>query len=583
VETTLPTNFQAFMQNPELAFVAFQKAVESLGPFEKVKEDFERYKQNLEAEREQEKREIQAERVLMKEQLSTANKIAEDAMKVAEAATSELMAERRLVSYLKFQIERFKRNKFAGSSEKLSEAALAQLTLDIQAEEVATCSLIGVTDVGGYKKFTTITEPKKHNGRNAFPAHLRREDVYVEPLDKEDGDELIDQEEREVLEYNPGEVYVKRYILLKFAKKQKDGSKLIKIAEMPVQPIEKCIAGATLLAYIVVSKYIDSLLLYRQIEMFKRVGIEFPSSTVSTWIAKVCELLKPLYELLKKEVLKAKYLNVDETGMRVVEKGAKKGKAHNGFYWVYLHDWGKLVFYEYRPTREHATPIETLKDFSGHLQADGYEAYERVAERPDVTLICCMAHVRRKFNDIYKNNDKRAAIPLMLFNELYAIEEICREWKLSFEQIKRVRQEMSEPILDKLEAWLKNAKLQPDMDLPMRKAINYALNRWDKLRLYTSQGFLSIDNNAVERVIRTVAVGRKNYLFSGSHEGAQRSAMLYSLMASSKLNGLNPMEWLTDVLTRIAYLPEEYWEQLLPNNWQPAVTPGIVNQQILDK
>ena len=583
METALTTNFQAFIQHPELAFAAFQKAMEALGPFEKIKEDFERYKQDLEAEREQEKREIQAERVLMKEQLSTANKIAEDAVKVAEAATSELMAERKLVSYLKFQIERFKRNRFGANSEKFNEAAMAQLSLDIQAEEVAACSLIGVTDVSGYKKFTTITEPKKHNGRNAFPAHLRREDVYVEPLDKEDGDELIDQDEREVLEYNPGEVYVKRYILLKFAKKQKDGGTLIKTAEMPVQPIEKCIAGATLLAYIVVSKYIDSLPLYRQIEIFKRVGIEFPSSTVSTWIAKVCELLKPLYELLKKEVLKAKYLNVDETTMPVIEKGVKKGKTHKGYYWTYLHHWGKLVFYEYNPSREKETPATTLKSFSGHLQADGYEVYEHVAKRPGIILVCCMAHVRRKFEEIYKNNDKRAAVPLKLFNALYAIEEECRAAKLDFEQTKAVRKEKAEPILDELEAWLKRMRLEPDLDQPMRKAINYALNRWDKLRLYTSEGFLAVDNNNVERIIRNVAVGRKNFLFSGSHEGAQRSAMLYSLMASCKLNGHNPMVYLTDVLTRIAYLPEEYWEQLLPNNWQPAFTPGIVSQQIMDK
>jgi transposase len=569
VETALPTNFQAFMQNPELAFAAFQKAVESLGPFEKVKDDFERYKQDLEAEREQEKREMAEERAAMAREIAAANKVAENAVKLAEATGKELLAERRLVAYLKFQIGRFNRNKFDAKSEKFGEAAMTQLTLDIEAEEIAACSLIGVTDVS-YKKFTTITEPKKHNGRNAFPEHLRREDVYVEPLDKEDGDELVGQQEREVLEYNPGEVYVKRYILLEFAGKQKDGSKLIKKAEMPVQPIEKCIAGATLLAYIVVSKYIDSLPLYRQIEMFKRIGIEFPSSTMSTWIAKVCELLKPLYELLKKEVLKAKYLNVDETTMPVIEKGGKKGKTHKGYYWTYLHHWGKLVFYEYHPSRGKETPVETLKTFSGHLQADGYEVYEHVAQREDIILVCCMAHVRRKFEEIYKNNDKRAAVPLKLFNALYAIEEECRAAKLDFEQTKAVRKEKAEPILDELEAWLKRVRLEPDLDQPMRKAINYALNRWDKLRLYTSEGFLAVDNNHVERIIRNVAIGRKNFLFSGSHEGAQRSAMLYSLMASCKLNGHNPMVYLTDVLTRIAYLPEEYWEQLLQNKWQPA-------------
>ena len=575
METALPTNFQAFMQNPELAFTAFLKAVESLGPFEKLKADHERFKQDMEAEREREKQEVARERAEMKREIAAANKMAED-------VKAELMAERKLTAYLKFQIERFKRGKFGAGSEKFSEAALTQLTLDIQAEEIATCSLIGVKDVS-YKKFTTIREPKKHNGRNAFPEHLRREDVYVEPLDKEDGDELVGEQYREVLEYKAGEVYVKRYILLEFGKKQKDGSKLIKKAEMPVQPIEKCIAGATLLAYIIVSRYVDSLPLYRQIEMFKRIGIEFPSSTVSTWIAKVCELLKPLYELLKKEVLKAKYLNVDETTMPVIEKGSKKGKTHKGYYWTYLDHWGKLVFYEYHPSRGKETPVETLKTFSGHLQADGYEVYEHVAKRHDITLVCCMAHVRRRFEEIYKNNDKRAAVPLHLFNALYAIEEECRVAKLTFDEITAVRKERSEPILDELEAWLKKMHLEPDLDKPMREAIKYALNRWDKLRLYTSEGFLTIDNNNVERIIKTVAIGRKNALFSGSHEGAQRSAMLYSLMASCKLHGLNPMEWLPDALTRIAYLPQEYWGELLPQNWKPALAPGVTAHPIMDK
>ena len=292
---------------------------------------------------------------------------------------------------------------------------------------------------------------------------------------------------------------------------------------------------------------------------------------MSNWITKVCELLHPLYELLKKEVLKAEYLNVDETTMKVIDKSSKKGQTHVGWYWVYLHHWGKLVFFDYKPTRAGEVPESMLKDYKGYIQADGYAVYEGISKRNGNILVCCMAHVRRKFEELYKNNDKRAGAPLLLMDALFAIEAECRDLGLNFEQIKEVRQERSVPVLDELEAWLRHRKAQNDNDAPMLRAVNYALNRWDKLKIYVTDGLLQLDNNAAERAIRTVAIGRKNYMFSGSHEGAQRSAMLYSLTASCKLNGLNPMVWLTDILERLPYLPKDdkYLEQLLPNNWQP--------------
>ena len=194
-----------------------------------------------------------------------------------------------------------------------------------------------------------------------------------------------------------------------------------------------------------------------------------------------------------------------------------------------------------------------------------------------------MAHVRRKFEEIHdKKHDRRTAYILKLFQLLWDVERDCKEKNYSLEKIVEVRKEKADPVLDEIEAWLQKEKFNSDNDKAMREAVAYANNRWDKLRLYTSNGIMALDNNAVERIIRVVSIGRKNYMFSGSHEGAQRSAMLYSLTESCKLNGLNPMVWLTDVLTRMSYLPPEpeILRMLLPNNWKPADTAASILEPV---
>lgn len=603
----LPT-FEAFMQEPETAFKLYQDAVAFMEVYAPIKEEIKGYKGEVEAlvkgaieQVARSEKQVDAAIKVAEEasrQSDTFRKNADKALRLAEAvsldsvnylkiadeAKTEAAVEKEKNNRLQFRILQLERMIFGRRSEKFTPEQLNQLRLDIEAEEIATCSIVDITDVS-YKKVTTITEPKKHLGRNPLPAHLRREEIRLEPFDKKEGDVFIKEDVTEVLEYNPGEFYVKAFIRPKYAQRNADGSTTMKQADLPVQPVDKCIAGASLLAYIVISKYIDSLPLYRQIEIFKRVGVDIASGTMSGWIAKVCELLEPLCELLKKEVLKAEYLNIDETTMKVIEKGAKKGKTHLGYYWVYLHHWGKLVFYDYKETRSGKEPESVLKDYKGYIQADAYAAYEGVAKKNGNILLCCMAHARRKFEEVYKNSDKRAAVALELFNKLYAIEEECRNAGMDFYQIKAVRLERSEPLLDELGSWLKTWQQSRDIDAPLRAAINYTLKIWDKLRLYTSQGFLSIDNNAVERAIRTVAIGRKNYLFSGSHEGARRSAMLYSLMISCKLNGINPQVYLPDVLERLAYLPKEdhILQMLLPNNWQPKLEAKSTNELIMAK
>lgn len=614
MKTSVLTTYEDFVQQPKEAWKVYLQAIEVVDKFAPVAAAMDRAKEVLGSEKadlamvfnlvadqaaviqKQTEALQQTSKVLEQStgHLETTNVEIHEALDVAKEAVAQrdaaeareaLLEEKN--ARLQFRVLQLERMIFGSRSEKLTPEQLTQLRLELNAEEIATCSIVDIKDVH-YKKFTTIIEPKKkHPGRNPLPAHLRREEIRLEPFDKKEGDELINEEVREVLEYNPGEFYVKAYIITKYAERHADGSTTFKQAEMPIQAIEKCIAGASLLAYIVISKYIDSLPLYRQIEIFKRVGVDIASGTISGWIAKVCELLEPLCDLLKREVLKAEYLNVDETTIKVMDKDAGKGKIHKGWYWVYLHHWGKLVFYDYKDTRSGKEPQSMLKEYNytGYIQSDAYGAYESIAKKNGNILLACMAHARRRFEAIYKVSDKRAGAPLEMMNRLYGYEAEWAKAGLTFEEIKAKRQEFAIPILDEIEQWLKVWEHSRDIDATFRDAIKYTLKIWDKVRLYTTNGMLQIDNMAVERVIRTVAIGRKNYLFAGSHEGARRSGMLYSLMLSCKLNGINPQVYLPDVLTRLSYLPKEdkYLEMLLPNNWQPKLEAGSTNQLIMDK
>ncbi|WP_276088922.1 IS66 family transposase [Pedobacter sp. JY14-1] len=540
METVERPSYEAFMASPEIGYQTYLRSLEIL-------ERMERMEQSISEQQ------------------------------TAASLVEELAAERERSSRLQFRVLQLERMIFGKRSEKLGAPGVQQLSLDIQAEEIASCQITDVKAIA-YNKVSKVTTPKAHPGRNAFPAHLRREDVVLMPYDYEQGDVYMGEEVTETLEYTSGEIWVKRTVRRKYVKHHENGDSTIKIADLPVQTL----AGATLLSHLVTSKYIDSLPIHRQLEIFKRSGITLSSATVSGWMTKVCTLLEPLYELLKQEVLKAEYLNVDETTMKVIDKKAKLGKTHCGWFWVYLHHWGKLVFFDYKATRSGEVPASMLKDYRGYIQADGYTVYENVSKQNGNTLLCCMAHVRRKFHELLEQKgDVRVRPALALIGELYAIEADCRERQMDHAQIKAERQQRSVPVLNELEGWLRRQKAEPDNDKPLLAALNYALNRWDKLTVYVQDGRLQIDNNAVERAIRTVAVGRKNYMFSGSHEGAQRSAMLYSLTATCKLNGLNPMVWLTDVLERLPYLPKQdsYLEMLLPHNWQPKPAPTS-NEQV---
>jgi transposase len=400
---------------------------------------------------------------------------------------------------------------------------------------------------------------KVHTGRLPIPAHIERIKIEVTPDVDITGLTCIGEEVTEELEYKAGSFYVNQYIRKKYAKPDGEG---IIIGTLSTRPIEKCMAGAGLLASIIIEKYVDHLPLYRQIQRFKRAGMDIPSATISGWVHATCNLIQPLYDVLKQEVLSRDYLQADETPIAVMDK-EKQGATHQGYHWVYHAPEIKMVLFDYRHGRGRDGPREILKDFRGHLQADGYNAYE-IFDNKTITLLHCMAHARRKFEQALDEDKVRAEYVLQQIQKLYAIERKAREENYTHTQRYELRQAESVAVLQSLHEWFKENLRQVIPKSLIGEAIAYSLGRWVKLSIYATDGKLEIDNNLVENVIRPVALGRKNYLFAGSHEAAQRSAMLYSFMGTCKLRGVEPLQWLKTTLSKLPDHKANRLKELLP-------------------
>lgn len=403
---------------------------------------------------------------------------------------------------------------------------------------------------------------KLQTGRMKLPGNLPREQVILEPQEDVSGMKKIGEEITEELERIPGKLFVRQYVRPKYAKPQGEG---IVIADLPARPIDKGIAGPGLLAQIIIDKYTDHLPVHRQIQRFQREGIKLSSSTLTDWISATCSLLEPLYDVLCKQVLSSDYLQADETPIKVLDKD-KKGTTHRGYHWVYHAPRERLVLFDYREGRGREGPNEILKDFSGYLQTDGYVVYEDFDKKVKVTLLHCMAHARRKFDEAKDNDLLRAEYVLTEIQKLYELERKAKIEELSPAQRYKLRQEKSVEILNDLKNWMLENYKSVLPKSTIGQALHYSLERFDKLMLYTTNGKLEIDNNLVENTIRPVAIGRKNYLFAGSHNGARRAAMLYSLLGTCKINSINPFEWLQNTLEKIPSHPVNKLELLLPSN-----------------
>jgi transposase len=471
---------------------------------------------------------------------------------------------------LEHQLDLYKRMIFGQKRERfISETPEGQLLLDLGLEEL-------VRDDEEVVEQVTVTKTKRKGKpvRRPLPESLPRKTTVIEPDVDLTGAVRIGEEVTEWLEVKPCEFYVRRIVRPKYAWPDKE-ERGIAIAELPSRPIHKSMAGASLLALIILDKYVDHLPLYRQVRRFGRLGVKISKSTMGDWIAGSCQLLEPLYAVLKALVLASSYLQADETTMRVLDRYKidlkKKGKAHLGYQWIYQDPVRGLVLFDYQPGRDRSGPRDLLKDFIGYLQSDAYVVYDifDTGLYPGIIALACWAHVRRYFERAKDNDPKRAEEALTLIRQLYKIEEDARERNLSHQDRKALRDEKAVPILERIKTWLGDNLTATTPKSPIGVAIAYALKRWDKMTVYTLDGRLEIDNNLAENSVRPIALGRKNYLFAGSHAGAERAAMLYSFMATCKRQGVNPNHWLVDVLDRIKEHPVNKLEELLPGNWKP--------------
>ena len=493
----------------------------------------------------------------------TENTVSKEAFLLLQQKDAEISRLNADNLYLRHELEKLKRMIFGSKSERFigtADPAQLLLGLDIAPQPMAEPAKETVT----YERKKPVEKDKTVHSRQPLPAHLPRQEVIIEPKEDTTRAKKIGEEITEVLEYTPGKLYVKKYIRPKYVLPEEKG---IVIGELPSLVIPKGNAGASLISHIIISKFVDHLPFYRQVQIFKRLDVKIAESTINDWFKSGSTLMEPLYQKLIELLVRGSYLMADETPIPLLDRD-KPRTTHQGYHWVYYSPLEKLVCFNYQKGRGRDGPLQFLKGFRGTLQTDGYSAYNSFERPGEIRLLSCMAHARRKFDEAKNNDSPRANHVLSKMQELYAIEQACRDAGLDFDARKLVRQEKSLPILEELETWLKSNILEVLPKSAIGGAIAYTLGLWERLKRYVEDGRYEIDNNLIENSIRPVALGRKNYLFAGSHEAAQRAAMIYSFMGSCKLNDVNPNEWLTDVLTRLPDHKANKLEELLPRNWK---------------
>jgi transposase len=402
-------------------------------------------------------------------------------------------------------------------------------------------------------------QPKRQKLEVTIPDHIQRIEQIIEPEQKQDSDKRIGEEVTEILEIKSIEFYVRKIIRPKYV--TIDGSVII--AVMPEMVLPKSYAGSSILTQMIVDKFVDHLPFYRQLKKYKREGIKIAESTYNGWFKQSSILLEPLYDTLVKQTVDADYLKADESPIPVQTKD-KIGATHQGYQWVYQNPKKKIVAFQYHRSRSKEAPDEILQNFKGALQTDGYAAYEHFEKQGKVKLLGCMAHARRKFEEALKNDKIRAEHILFKIQELYSIERQAKEQELNHEEIYKLRQNKSVTILNDIHKYLKTEKSKVVPSSAIGKAISYNLNQWHKLIRYTENGKYEIDNNSIENKIRPLALGRKNYMFAGSHEAAQRIAMMYSFFGTCAMNNINPNKWMKYVLENIASHKANKLYELIP-------------------
>lgn len=488
---------------------------------------------------------------------------------------SALQEKDRRIGQLSSHLEALRRRLFGRSSEKLDPN---QLALDLGAW-LAAHATEAPAETPAPPAAERETPPRPGHGRRRLPETLPRHRVEYHPAPgdrvcRECSVELkrIGEEVSEQLEYVPASLHVVVHARIKYACPCCQGN--VVCGSLPVQPIEKGLPGPGLLAHVLTSKYNDHLPLNRLEGIFQRQGVELSRSTLCDWVAASADLLKPLVEVMKREVLASRKIHTDDIPVPVLDKD--RTSTRTGRLWVYVGDPDhEHTVFDYTPDRSRDGPQAFLSGYKGYLQADAYAGYDVVYAGQEVIEVACWAHARRKFFDAMKSDAVRARIALAYIRSIYAVEKQARDLDEATRHKLRVAE--AKPQLEAFKVWL-DAEVQKVLPKsPMGEAISYARAQWVALTRYVEDGLLEPDNNRAERALRRVAVGRKNWMFAGSDEGGRRAAIIYSIIASCAVVGIDPYAYLRDVLERLPSCdPADGDLKLLtPKAWKTSLNASV--------
>ena len=482
------------------------------------------------------------------------------------------------IEQLKQELERLRRYQFGRRSERLlgdavlfEFAGLLQAVLEKADEAEAKEKPEGETEeTAALKK--PRGESKKGHGRGSLPEHLPKQRIEhtLSPQECQCSQcghplEPIGEEVSRQLDYQPASFYITEHVRIKYACQGCEST--VVTSERPSAPIEKGLPGPGLLAQVLVSKYADHLPLNRLEGIFARHGVEISRQTMCDWVKYSTHLLSPLYEAMKGDTLDSGVLGTDDTPVPVQEAG--RGQTKEGRIWVYVGDADHAqTVYDYTENRSREGPQKFLEGFQGVLQADAYAGYDGIFVSGKVQEAGCWAHARRKFFDAKSTEEVLALQALAYIRTVYQVEQEGKALDPPARQ--KLRQEKSRPILEGFHRWLLQRSAEVLPKSPMGQAIGYALGQWTALNRYLDNGAIPIDNNASERALRGVVIGRKNYLFYGSDQGGHRAAIIYTMVATCKRHGVDLFAYLRDILERLPSHSIQNLHELFPQNWKAA-------------
>lgn len=488
---------------------------------------------------------------------------------------TELMEARERIQTLEQQAAWYQRQLFGSKADRILPEDPSQFKIPF-AEDPTEPEKVKQEEEQEEKKKKFRARLKPHS-RKPISKEIPRVDEYIYPEGDLTQARCIGVEITEKLEMEPGKVYVRRILRLKYIFAGEESTPVI--APLPTLALAGSNAGEGLLAHLIVGKYADHQPLNRQIEILRRNNFHLSTSTASDWCMAAAQVLEPLYNELRIRLRRCYYVLADETPFSVL-KSDKPGSLHHGYMWAFYNTEDAYPFFEYRKSREYDGVKTLFTPYVKVVQSDGYGAYEAFEARKGCTHLGCWAHTRRKFIDIQEVDPPRARYVLKEIGKLYKIERWAKQNKYTYQEIKDLRQENAYPIIRDLEKWLLDNRKGVREDSLTGKAMNYLYVRLEKLIRYTTDGRFMIDTNLIERSIRPITLGRKNYLFAGSHDAAQTAAIFYTLIGCCKAHDVNPFSYIRQMLIKVQeHKNIEDYSPLLPWNWKNECEKKTVDIQ----